>query len=569
MRKKRPLLKNNAPLGVNSNQNAVFEDRSRDAEDSRPADEIVEREAEPSGGARERGRVIRPKRGDVYTFPSESDFDSIPPHESTSSPPRKSSGRKPKSIPSPPKFKTLRFGDAWAVDQMFKRFGLDKVMEEIAPDHFDTLKALVSYKLTNSDSFVLAEYWFQFSFARILYPQADMVQDGMKNLHDFFRDKEVHETFFKLCRENFRKIFGVYGSTSFPILIDSLVIHEFNGEIKPHNYNLEDESDREGRFIYVVDALTMSPSRFRIDYGCGSYDTALTKIINELKERDVHIGSVMTDFGIYGSDIFGFLTDSGVPIITFAEKYGELFMKLLKRHGADLENPRYFVPYGEGGLYVKKIPFDHLGRIFSAYLIHDVQKAVYDQLRRMLGLHFGPDVVGDSISTFGKFILLSFKNYKLSEVVDLYRANDLAHDFLSALNSYTVSDPDSGIFHESFRGASLICFIADIVRSLIDRYLKGSSVSKPLAFARLRNLFIKCYDKITVVEDPTSEQKKIFKLLRLDCPFFTESGKLFPKALSPLKFPESPLCKGKRREKKAAAPPKSVPSSSDPSKGGN
>ncbi|MDR2353749.1 MAG: hypothetical protein LBF22_11480 [Deltaproteobacteria bacterium] len=81
----------------------------------------------------------------------------------------------PNSPVSSPASVSLHFGDVWMLDQIFKKTGLDKVIENLFPKFADTLKSLVAFRLIKNQAYVHTEDWFQRSYALHFIQKQDLI----------------------------------------------------------------------------------------------------------------------------------------------------------------------------------------------------------------------------------------------------------------------------------------------------------------------------------------------------------------------------------------------------------
>ncbi|MDR1568156.1 MAG: hypothetical protein LBS33_05720 [Streptococcaceae bacterium] len=61
------------------------------------------------------------------------------------------------------------------IDQVFKKTGINELLENTIPNCGETLNSLVTYRILNkNEHFDLANEWYRKSFAQVLYPQANL-----------------------------------------------------------------------------------------------------------------------------------------------------------------------------------------------------------------------------------------------------------------------------------------------------------------------------------------------------------------------------------------------------------
>jgi len=66
------------------------------------------------------------------------------------------------------------FGDIYFLDEYIKKSGLRRVIDAIGYGNPDTLNAMVAYYALNSLANCYSEDWWEGSYARILYPMANL-----------------------------------------------------------------------------------------------------------------------------------------------------------------------------------------------------------------------------------------------------------------------------------------------------------------------------------------------------------------------------------------------------------
>ena len=92
---------------------------------------------------------------------------------------------------------SLKFGDAFFVNELIHQIGYDKVIEDIQYNNKDTLYAMITYYVVTSHANIHAQTWYEGSFAKVLYPRADLTS---QRISDFLKSIGRHAnlmTFFQ------------------------------------------------------------------------------------------------------------------------------------------------------------------------------------------------------------------------------------------------------------------------------------------------------------------------------------------------------------------------------------
>jgi hypothetical protein len=426
-----------------------------------------------------------------------------------------------------PKIMSLDFGDAWMVDQILKQTGLDSILCSLVPGSGDTLKALVSYRLLEPYAYNYAQDWHQNSYAKILYPTARLESQRISDFHEILGSEDIYVKFFtsylNLISNN-----GLIGNNiSVPILIDSTGlqndIHTHITAINNHNGVLNNEI----RLIYIVDQKTKMPILFRYISGNIIDNSSLITTINTLIAYGIKIEIVIMDAGYAAMKNLVELASANISFLTRMPQNRKEFKQLLAEHGTDLLSYKNAITFGERTLFCKQIPVHMFGIDLYAYLMHDVKKAADDTanlVRKIEDNTENNDNYDYKLSSVGKFVLLSSKDYPVKEILPLYYTRQAIEEVFDVTKTYTNILPLRVHSEEAIRGVLLISFLATIGYTVINQGLSESKISAQLAIRKMHHLKIKIYESAIILDELTKEQKDIFKHLQLECPFQVERG---------------------------------------------
>jgi hypothetical protein len=226
----------------------------------------------------------------------------------------------------------LDFGDAWFLDHILKTGeGLKKLFMNLLPGDGDTLLSLLAFKLLDKNANCHAQRWFDGSYARYLYPSAQLSSPRISEFMERLGKEETWRAFFDLYIPYLRKLPNV----SENILIDSAGfpndIHFDGSQISNHNGAIS----KEARLIYVVERNTGLPVYFRYVAGNIIDVTTLRVTINCLKAQDMEVRHGILDAGHCSEKNIRDLRENNIPfLIRLPDK--SLARQLIKEHGLDV-----------------------------------------------------------------------------------------------------------------------------------------------------------------------------------------------------------------------------------------
>ena len=173
----------------------------------------------------------------------------------------------------------LDFGDAYFLDEFMKKNGIDKLIEAIGYGNPDTIYAMLSYYTICSMANCHAQSWWEGSYARILYPRANLtsqrISDFLAAIGDEYTQRGFFHEYFKLLEQT--------GVDTGNVLIDSTGlpnnIHFPLTAVRNHNGEISNEV----RLIYVVHQKTGLPIYFRYCAGNVIDTSTLIRSLEELK----------------------------------------------------------------------------------------------------------------------------------------------------------------------------------------------------------------------------------------------------------------------------------------------
>ncbi|MDR2199811.1 MAG: transposase [Deltaproteobacteria bacterium] len=441
----------------------------------------------------------------------------------------------PQISETPPNL-SLHFGDVWLIDNILKNTGLDYVLDNLIPDAAATLKSLICFRLTTGLSYTHAEDWYRNSYARVLYPKARLESRLISKMHEMFGQKDVYNRFFHNYLLLVNKNKNINDKASIPILIHSTGLsNNIKTEFTAVN-NHNDVTNDEMTLIYVVDKMTKLPIFFRYVSGDKKDNSVLIETINTLQTFNVNIETIILDAGYRSLDNLASLISTNIPFVTRMPSDRREYKILMDTHGHRLKCSENHIVYEDRNLYGRKTEITMCGKQLFAYVMLDRHQELLDENNILNNKSNDDDddddnddlekntKINNKLDSAGKFIILSSDNYDINDITPLYYQRQAIEEIFDISKNFVSLLPVHKHKHknERIKGHLLITFISAIVYASISHGLKGSKYRTPNALYKVYSLLIKIYESSQVLQEMSKQQKEIFTLLKVDCPFLEE-----------------------------------------------
>ena len=202
----------------------------------------------------------------------------------------------------------LDFGDVFIVKEFLDRNGMMAAVEAIGYGNPDTLKAMLLYYVLCSTANCHAEAWWEGSYARILFPRANLssqrISDFLVAIGDEYSQREFFGKYLGMLKAKEKELGNILiDSTGMPnsIHFPLTAISSHNGEISS-----------EVRLIYVLHQETGLPLYFRYCPGNVVDVSTLGRTIEELKQMGVNTKFSVMDAGYYDNENLGLLFEQDI-----------------------------------------------------------------------------------------------------------------------------------------------------------------------------------------------------------------------------------------------------------------
>jgi hypothetical protein len=413
----------------------------------------------------------------------------------------------------------LDFGDVWFADHVLTVSGLKEIFSKVCPKDTDTLLTMIVYKLLDSDANLYAERWRDGSYAKYLYPSANVGSQRISEFMAKLGDEEVKRTFFDLYIAYLKGLPDVTEN----VLIDSTGLpndtHFEYAAINNHNGVIS----REARLIYVVERNTGLPIYFRCVAGNIVDVSTLRVTINQMKAQGIQIRHGLMDAGYSSKKNMDELFEHEIPFLMRLSGASSA-KNLIKKHGADVFSSKYSLKFGERTICMKRVKETIHNHSCYVYISIDIERKNEEQIKHMRKAAEDPKrkKTDDAMESMGYFVLISSEKLDTTEVLPLYYLRQTIEQTFDCAKNDVALMPVRSHNVETFRGHLLLSFMATVSLITVKRLLKTrKKLSKFCPKMALKDMrYIKCdvFPHTLVTSEAGKNANLILNELKLEVP---------------------------------------------------
>ena len=430
----------------------------------------------------------------------------------------------------------LDFGDAWFIDAFIKDIGLWDSIGKLSYGNSDTVRAMVMFYVLCSMANCHAEEWYDGSYARILYPNANLSSQRLSDMLSSIGEEYSYREFFACY---FRDVVGKRDGGE-DILIDSTglpnSIHFPLTAISNHNGKISNEV----RLIYVTQRGTNLPIYFRYVPGNVVDVSTLTRTMKELKAYNIDTKFAILDAGYLTAENTRELYDSKVSFISRMSEKLSLYSSIVDTCLPELERDGNLFRYNDRYIYIirKKILLscgkekDRIlgddetvesgdGNIAYAYLGRDINMQHLESSKAFLSAQ----EKGTSLSELhemrkrqGLFVLYSSRPIKRDDVLPIYYTRQQIEQVFDVCKNNTKMLPVRTQSEETFRGHLVLSFIASVIVKMLQEKVKDTSFNPESMLLSLRNQKCKVFDDKVITCEFVRNANLIAKMFKYKVP---------------------------------------------------
>ena len=407
----------------------------------------------------------------------------------------------------------LDFGSTHFLDRYIVQSGLLRAIHAMHYGNKDSLFALLQYYIQCNMANYNAAEWLEGSYARILYPKANLESQRISNILASIGQEASYRDFF---REYMKLLKHRDGED---ILIDSTglpnSIHFPLTAVSCHNGQISNEV----RLIYVVQQGTNLPLYFRYVAGNIIDVSTLTKTILELKAQNINTRFAILDAGYLTKENTEELLRNKISFVTRMRENSSLYQKLVEEHLPTLCSEENLVSYNSRYIYLKRIECELLpGRKGYAYLGMDLAMRSMEasKLFENAGsMKLTEAQVHQQLRRKGVFVLVATRPVAKEKILPLYYTRQQIEQVFDISKNNTNLLPLRVHDEDTFRGHLLLSFVAAIICKKLQDDLKETAFTPENALLALRNHKCKVFESEVITMEATKKANTLYKKFRI------------------------------------------------------
>ena len=410
------------------------------------------------------------------------------------------------------------FGDAFLLDALIGKYKLNEAIDAIAYGNPDSVYALLLYYMLEKRSNAHAACWWEGSYARILYPNANLSSQRISDLLAAIGREDSMRAFFN-CYLGW---LGAKNREGENILIDSTgVPNSIRFPLTATN-NHNGVISEEVRLIYVVQQGTRLPIYMRYVPGNVVDTSTLVTTIRELKALGVNTKFAILDAGYVSDEGLHELYDKKISFITRCPANRSVYKELMGNELDDLETEGHLATdrsnrfFNGRHVYIKCVPVEYKTMQLYAYIGRDktMQEIERRQLiARNVGERINQKELHAQMRTQGTFVLLSTRKIKAKHLLEHYYVRQDIEQVFDITKNYASLSPLNVEREDTFRGHLLLTFIATVLMQKLQNDLKHSKFSLDRVLVRVRTQKAKVFENVVIPAEPVKEHNEIYKVL--------------------------------------------------------
>ena len=427
----------------------------------------------------------------------------------------------------------VEFGKAFFFDKYVRRIGFWDVTDAMLFRNQDTLHALLAYYCVSQYSNRAAIFWWNHSYARVLYPNAQLSSQRISEALEDLGSEETKRLFFKAYYKKLATAPSMVrgkayeageGAPAEGILIDSTGLPNSCSlpvtAVSNHNGQISEEV----RLIYVVQQNTGMPLFFRYIAGNIIDASTIKSTISEIKAYGVNTKFAILDAGYYNGKNADILMDAGISFITRMHSGYNVYQEVFEHHRDTLESEDNLTVFHSRFVYVKCVPCkigEKSDRDAFAYLCLDCtmkREEEYALSHKISDQDLSIREIHHSRQKHGVFMLVSTMKIAKDDILPLYYTRNHVEDVFRLCKGNSKILPINVEGEATLRGHLLMTFMATVILKQMSDVLHGQDFSLEMLFMVLNEHRAKIFEDHILVTETAKLMNKIYSLYKLNVP---------------------------------------------------
>ncbi|MCD8339141.1 MAG: hypothetical protein LUC43_02925 [Burkholderiales bacterium] len=420
----------------------------------------------------------------------------------------------------------LNFGDVFLIDEVVKSLELNQLFESFPTKSRDSIHALVLFYILTKLNNNCAESWLRGSFARILYPNADLRPVKVEELLDSVGVDEVHANFMKAYIGLIRNREVLNDVVSIGCLASPYSPHLPLNAIKIANGKI----NRQIRLFYMLNGKTHEPIYFKFVQGDALDPTNLTNRIENFASFGIKTDLLFLTGGQISFEELTHIYKHDIPFFTRCPNSTRFFGEFLEKHLEETETEENLRvrkgKFREGSLiYLKQFKATYSGIPLYCYLGLDKERQAAERQKLILEYEGegsprekSATTLSGKLSSTGAFIILSSVDIPTDTVMSIYFLRQELEKVLGVRFEFDPFTPLVVRSEATLKGYLLMLFIANIFIRQLQK--KCDDLIWPLekVLVELGNQKARVVNGVVVPDDPSSVQRTLYKRFGITVP---------------------------------------------------
>lgn len=405
----------------------------------------------------------------------------------------------------------LDYGDGYAFKEFSNTKGFTDLLKKIFPNEFESVLALIFYRLSCDTAMRHAEAWLSGNVLSLLFKESKVSSQRISELLEYLGEEFIQRQF---CTNYINSFISSQGS----LIIDSTGLpNQIHAPFTAWGQH-DDGIDKQMKFLFVVDRKSSLPIYFRYLPGNIADVSTLETTIEELCQLDIKENLVLIDAGYYSESNLEELFKKEIDFLIRMPSNLKVYKEIILNNACNLENKNNIVKHSKKrALFVKEVPVKICSHDAFAYIVQDPERRGRELTKYLLKESKKESEEEFSMLNKGTMILLSSTRIDKEQVVKDYYTRQSVERLFGYSKDELAILPIRTHKEETIRGYLFLTFMTLIFSMFLkEKLAKEYTVEEMLI--KMKNLKCKVYDKEVVPAELTKQHKEIIELLQIMVP---------------------------------------------------
>lgn len=440
----------------------------------------------------------------------------------------------------------LDFGDSFFLNEIIHKMKYDTVIGSIPYRNHDTIYALLAYYVLQDKANCHAQTWYEGNFARMLYPQANLVSQRITTFLESIGRYDRVLSFFQSHVDWVNKNI----SDDPAVLIDSTglpnSIHFPLAGISNHNGKVS----REVRMVTMLQRDSGYPLLFRLVPGNVVDMSTLTRAVMDLGSYGIPTDYVLIDAGYFSDPNIDQLYDGKIEFLSrLPIRNKNIYSKVMQECLPVLKRKENLVNYNGRYLYITNTEVmigTKKNHTAYAYLGYDVDRASDETHKAVANARqkkITDAELQKKLEDAGLFIIISSLPFRDEEVLPAYYVRQLVEQYFDIGKGISHLTPLRVHSEEALYGHLIMSMMAATINLYIMKAMKQFHSDREEMFASLHNQKCIVHASRINTNEAQSIANNYYEKLDIRCPLYLDrtGDKLTPRYSVPVMINEDDL----------------------------